>query len=84
MDTALYHIVYSIHQAARPELLVTPDEALDPPSKEEVESRFAGLSPEQLRELMEDYDTERDKLGELDLLEEYDRICELVEASAVE
>jgi nuclear pore complex protein Nup133 len=80
MATALYHIVSSIHGANRPELLITPDEALEPPSKDELFSRWTGLSPDQQESILADFDVERDRLGDLELMDEYERILELVEA----
>lgn len=50
------------------------------PSKEEIVSRWPGLSTEQVETLMMDYTSEQDQLGEIILDDVYVRIRELVES----
>jgi len=58
----------------------SPGEALMLPSKEEIVSRWPGLSTEQVETLMMDYTSEQDQLGEIILDDVYVRIRELVES----
>jgi nuclear pore complex protein Nup133 len=62
-------------------LSISPTEALVLPSKEEIVSRWPGLSIEEVESLNMDYTFEQDKLGEFGLDDEvYVRIKELVES----
>lgn len=54
-----------------------PDVALMVPSTTEIISRWPGTSPDQIEGLVEDYNLECDRLGELDLNDVYGRIREL-------
>lgn len=49
---------------------IGPDEALEIPTQEEITSRWPGMSPEQLETMVNDYTSEMDILGELELDEE--------------
>ena len=47
------------------------------PSIDEIISRWPGLSPEQVESLIYDYNSEQDRLGELELEEVFLRVHEL-------
>jgi len=53
------------------------------PSTEEIVSRWPGMSSDQVDALINDYNSEQDRLGELDLEDIFQRIHELA-ANAVE
>ena len=72
--TALYFTLFS--GAAT----ISPGEALMLPSKEEIVSRWPGLSTEQVESLIMDYTFEQDQLGEIKLDDVHVRIKELVES----
>ncbi|TFK76396.1 hypothetical protein BDN72DRAFT_755585 [Pluteus cervinus] len=55
----------------------TPDVALIVPSPTEITSRWPGTAPEHVDALIEDYNMECDRLGDLDLNDVYHRIREL-------
>ncbi|KAF9464745.1 hypothetical protein BDZ94DRAFT_1161306 [Collybia nuda] len=78
-STALYCTFCAIlpreHQPEGYETL--PDVALITPSKEEISSRWPGMSPDQVEAITQDYNLECDRLGELDLNDVYYRIREL-------
>jgi len=57
--------------------IVQPSEALMIPSTEEIMSRWPGMSPEQVESLIRDYNSEQDRLGELDLEDIFLRVHEL-------
>jgi nuclear pore complex protein Nup133 len=59
---------------------ISPSEALVLPSKEEIMSRWPGLSTEQVESLIMDYMFEHDQLEEFQLDDVYVRIKELVES----
>ncbi len=64
---------------ANEESEIRPDEALEIPTPEEIASRWPGISPEQLEAIVNDYISEMDTLGELELDEElFLRVKELV------
>lgn len=58
---------------------IPPDEALLVPSEEEIKSRWPGMSPEQVQSIAEDYDWERDRLGEFNLEDAFSRIRDLAQ-----
>ena len=72
--TALYLTLFSGAPS------ISPDAALILPSKEEIVSRWPGLSSEQVESLIMDYTFEQDQLGEIKLDDVYVRIKELVES----
>ncbi|KAF8798054.1 hypothetical protein BYT27DRAFT_7203757 [Phlegmacium glaucopus] len=72
--TALYFTLFSGVPSK------SPGEALMLPSKEEIVSRWPGLSTEQVESLITDYTFEQDQLGEIKLDDVYVRIKELVES----
>ncbi|KAJ3516620.1 hypothetical protein NLJ89_g1011 [Agrocybe chaxingu] len=74
--TALYATLCSILQRADSPI-VQPSEALMIPSYEEITSRWPGLSTDQVESLITDYNSEQDRLGELDLDDIFTRIHEL-------
>jgi nuclear pore complex protein Nup133 len=47
------------------------------PSTEEIVSRWPGMSPEQVESMIRDYNSEQDRLGELDLEDIFLRVHEL-------
>lgn len=47
------------------------------PSTEEIMSRWPGMSPEQIESLICDYNSEQDRLGELELEDIFLRVHEL-------
>ncbi|KAG5645239.1 hypothetical protein DXG03_006656 [Asterophora parasitica] len=55
----------------------TPDVALMTPARNEIASRWPGLSQEQVDALVGDYNIECDRLGDLDLNDVYHRVREL-------
>jgi len=57
--------------------VIHPSEALVIPSTEEIVSRWPGMSAEQIESLTIDYNSEQDRLGELDLEDIFLRIHEL-------
>jgi nuclear pore complex protein Nup133 len=57
--------------------IIQPSEALMIPSTEEIVSRWPGMSPEQVDALIRDYNTEQDRLGELELEDIFLRVHEL-------
>ncbi len=57
--------------------IIQPSEALLIPSTEEIISRWPGMSAEQTESLTVDYNSEQDRLGELDLEDIFLRIHEL-------
>ena len=57
--------------------IVQPSEALMIPSIDEIMSRWPGMSPEQVESLIYDYNSEQDRLGELELEEVFLRVHEL-------
>jgi nuclear pore complex protein Nup133 len=59
---------------------ISPSEALVLPSKEEIMSRWPGLSTEQVDSLIMDYIFEQDQLEEFQLDDVYVRMKELVES----
>ena len=59
---------------------MSPGEALVLPSKEEIMSRWPGLSIEQVESLIMDYIFEQDRLEGFQLDDVYVRIKELVES----
>ena len=73
--TALYHTLCSTLQHDDP--IVQPSEALIIPSTEEIVSRWPGMSTEQVELLVNDYNSEQDRLGELQLEDIFLRIHEL-------
>lgn len=72
--TALYFTLFSGAPS------ISPTEALVLPSKEEIVSRWPGLSTEQVESLIMDYTFEQDQLGEFKLDDVHIRIKELVES----
>jgi len=72
--TALYFTVFTGAQS------ISPSEALVLPSKEEIMSRWPGLSAEQEESLVMDYIFEQDRLEGFQLDDVYVRIKELVES----
>ncbi|KAF5377077.1 hypothetical protein D9757_007737 [Collybiopsis confluens] len=82
-ETALYQTLLDIlsrEMEDEPEGFETdPDVALVVPSLEEIASRWPGIPQDQVERVLEDYNLECDKLGELDLEETYARVRELAE-----
>ncbi|KAF5381087.1 hypothetical protein D9615_003993 [Tricholomella constricta] len=78
-NTALYCTLCAIlPREYQPEGYETlPDVALITPSAAEITSRWPGLSQEQVDALVQDYNLECDRLGELDLNDVYHRVREL-------
>ncbi|KAG6866953.1 hypothetical protein C0991_003869 [Blastosporella zonata] len=78
-STALYNtlceIITSEHRPHGYE--TTPDEALITPATAEITSRWPGLSQEQVDALVQDYNYECDRLGDLDLNDVFHRVREL-------
>ncbi|KAG5635761.1 hypothetical protein H0H81_010181 [Sphagnurus paluster] len=78
-STALYFTLCAIlpeaHQPQGYETL--PDLALITPSEAEITSRWPGLSQEEVDDLIQDYNLECDRLGEMDLNDVYHRVREL-------
>lgn len=74
--TALYATLCSVLQRDDGPI-IGPNEALMIPSKEEIASRWPGMSVEQVEALINDYNSEQDTLGELDLGDVFTRIHEL-------
>ena len=72
--TALYFTIFTGAPS------ISPSEALIVPSKEEIMSRWPGLSTEQVESLIMDYIFEQDRLGGFQLDDVYVRIKELVES----
>ena len=72
--TALYFILFSGAPS------ISPSEALVLPSKEEIMSRWPGLSTEQVESLIMDYIFEQDRLEGFQLDDVCVRIKELVES----
>ena len=54
-----------------------PNEALMIPQREEIASRWPGISAEQVDAMIDDYNAEQDALGELDLADVFVRVHEL-------
>lgn len=78
--TALYNTLQSI--LGRGEQLqggydASPDVALIVPTSAEVLSRWSGVNGDQIGDIMEDYNYERDTLGDLDLEDIFVRVKEL-------
>ena len=74
--TALYRTLCTVLQRDDGPI-VQPSEALMIPSMEEIMSRWPGMSPEQVESLIRDYNSEQDRLGELELEDIFLRIHEL-------
>lgn len=55
----------------------SPDEALITPTTAEMTSRWPGFTQEQIEALVQDYNLECDRLGELDLNDVFHRVREL-------
>ncbi|KAG6900855.1 hypothetical protein C0993_009973 [Termitomyces sp. T159_Od127] len=77
--TALYNTLCAIvtkdHQPVGYE--TTPDEALITPTTTEITSRWPGFTQAQVEALVQDYNLECDRLGELDLNDVFHRVREL-------
>ncbi|KAG6898380.1 hypothetical protein C0992_009055 [Termitomyces sp. T32_za158] len=77
--TALYNTLCGIvardHQPVGYE--TPPDEALIVPTTTEIKSRWPGFTQEQVEALVQDYNLECDRLGELDLNDVFHRVREL-------
>ncbi|KIL69792.1 hypothetical protein M378DRAFT_69338 [Amanita muscaria Koide BX008] len=79
-STALYATLCAIIQDENADIpYVSPDEALIIPSSIEIVSRWPGMSAEQVEAIVQDYDFERDQLGDYDLNDVYHRVRELAE-----
>jgi nuclear pore complex protein Nup133 len=80
-STALYGTLHTLTARGDNlnEYVRSPDEALMTPGVPEITSRWPGMSAEQVTDLLQDYDLERDKLGELKLDDMFPRVRELVE-----
>ncbi|RXW20887.1 hypothetical protein EST38_g4970 [Candolleomyces aberdarensis] len=79
-STALYHTLCSA--LARGERLTngyeaSPDVALIVPTAAEISSRWSGISSDQVDAIVEDYNFECDRLGELELEDIFHRVREL-------
>lgn len=79
-STALYHTLCSA--LSRGEKLTngyeaSPDVALIVPTPAEISSRWSGISSDQVDAIVEDYNFECDKLGELELEDIFHRVREL-------
>ena len=55
----------------------SPDEALMTPTMTEITSRWPGFTQEQVEALVQDYNLECDRLGEMDLNDVVHRVREL-------
>ncbi|KAF9013861.1 hypothetical protein BDQ17DRAFT_1320576 [Cyathus striatus] len=67
-----------------PGLAMTPNEALQVPSRDEIASRWPGMSSDQVEGVMQDYNLECDTLGELNLQDVYFRLQHLAEQNTWE
>jgi nuclear pore complex protein Nup133 len=78
-STALYSTLCAIlPRDYQPEGYETlPDVALMIPSGAEITSRWPGMPPDQVEAVIQDYNLECDRLGELDLNDVYHRVREL-------
>ncbi|KXN86872.1 hypothetical protein AN958_09467 [Leucoagaricus sp. SymC.cos] len=84
-NTALYAVFSTqLPRATSDDFEIKPDEALEMPTPEEMDSRWPGMSPEQLEAVANDYAYEVDMLGELELDEElFSRVKELAAQDAL-
>jgi nuclear pore complex protein Nup133 len=60
-------------------VVLQPENALLPPTLEEVESRWPGLTPDQVESLQAGYAEESDRLQALALEDVYDRVREIAQ-----
>ena len=85
-STALYVALQAIaHKKHRPEgYKLTPNEALDIPSQDEIARRWLGLSPDEIIAIDRDYDRDRVQLHDLDLDGTYQSVEQRVESDISE
>jgi len=76
-STALYATLCAILPREYDGYETQPDEALIVPTPGEISSRWPGLAPDEVEALMQDYNLECDRLGDMDLNDVYPRIREL-------
>lgn len=81
--TALFSVLTATlgkrHQP--PGYILQPAEALPVPTASELASRWPGMAPDHVEEVLSDYTLESDILGDLELEDVWDRVRELAEAS---
>ena len=75
-STALYAALQAIaHKSHRPQgYKLTPDEALDFPSQEEIDLRWPSMSPEEILAIARDYERDSRALEDLDLMGIYQSV----------
>ncbi|KAK1236521.1 hypothetical protein PQX77_000214 [Marasmius sp. AFHP31] len=78
-NTALYNTLLEIlpREDDQEGYETVPDVALIIPSVEEIASRWPGMPQDQIERLVQDYNLECDKLGDMDLNDVYHRVREL-------
>ena len=79
-NTALYAVQQAViaFSGAQPEgYVLLPDEALPTPSRDEITSRWPGMSVDDVAALMNDYESESFELKALQLEDVVDRVREL-------
>ncbi|KAL0570251.1 hypothetical protein V5O48_011713 [Marasmius crinis-equi] len=78
-STALYHTLLEIlpREDDQEGYETVPDVALIIPSVQEIASRWPGMPQDQIERLVQDYNLECDKLGDMDLNDVYHRVREL-------
>lgn len=76
-STALFATLCSVLRSDNLGRIIEPNEALMIPQKEEIASRWPGMSAEQVEGVIGDYSSEQDTLGELDLADVFTRVQEL-------
>lgn len=77
-NTAIFTTLYALLQRDDSEIY-KPEEALVVPTRDEITSRWPGLSGDQVEGLQNDFNTEQDILGEFELGDVHDRIVELAQ-----
>ena len=78
-NTALYNTLLEIlpREDDQEGYETVPDVALMIPSTEEIASRWPGKPQDQIERLIQDYNLECDRLGDMDLNDVYHRVREL-------
>jgi len=64
-DTALFSTILSVLRR-KDSQIIQPSEALAIPSREEIMSRWPGMSEDQVNSIIMDYNYEQDTLGEVE------------------
>ena len=79
-STALFRTLCSVLSQGRGLVGIydaSPDISLLVPTVTDISARWSGVSSEQIEAIVEDYNFERDNLGELELEDIYNRVKEL-------